>query len=157
MCSIWKEVPSLEVKWELKLPAYTTATAMPDPSHICDLHWSSQQCWILNPLSRARNCTCVLMDTSQVRYCWATVGTPGVHCQLNNHFTWNTWSAMSKGVLISPEIHLPFYIISRLSLGFLFWFFVFCLVARKKFFLSMNSGIQTPSKNSEVYWLCDRT
>ena len=33
------------------LPAYTTATATPDPRGICDLHYSSQQHWILNPLS----------------------------------------------------------------------------------------------------------
>ena len=32
------DVPRLEVKWELQLLAYTPATAMPDPSHICDLH-----------------------------------------------------------------------------------------------------------------------
>ena len=31
------------------LPAYTTATAMPDPSHACDLHQSSGQCQILDP------------------------------------------------------------------------------------------------------------
>ena len=36
---------------------HTTATAMPDPSRICDLHHSSQQCWILNPLSEARDGT----------------------------------------------------------------------------------------------------
>ena len=30
-----------------------TATAMPDPSHIFDLHHSSWQCWILNPVSGA--------------------------------------------------------------------------------------------------------
>ena len=34
--------------------AYTTATAMPDPSRLCDLHHSSWQCWILDPLSKAR-------------------------------------------------------------------------------------------------------
>ena len=34
------------------VPAYATVTAMPDPSHVCNLHRSSQQCWILNPLSR---------------------------------------------------------------------------------------------------------
>ena len=45
------EVPRLEVEPELRLPAYTTATATPDPSHICDLHHSSQQHQILNPLS----------------------------------------------------------------------------------------------------------
>ena len=48
------EVPRLGVESELLLPAYTTATAMPDPSHICDLHHSSGQWWILNPLSEAR-------------------------------------------------------------------------------------------------------
>jgi len=31
------EVPRLGVKLELQLPAYTTATATPDPSCICDL------------------------------------------------------------------------------------------------------------------------
>ena len=60
---VWHmEVPRLEVESELQLPAYATATAMPDPSHICDLHHSSQQCQILNPLSKAKNRTCVLMD-----------------------------------------------------------------------------------------------
>ena len=42
------EVPRLEVTLELQLPVYTTATAMPDPSRICDLHQSSWQHWILN-------------------------------------------------------------------------------------------------------------
>ena len=59
-----------------KLPAYTTATAMPDPSCNFDLCHSSQQCLILNPLREARDGTFVLMDTSQVHYHWATMGTP---------------------------------------------------------------------------------
>ena len=46
---------------ELQLPAYTTATAMWDPSRICDLHHSSHQhrilSRILNPLSKARDRT----------------------------------------------------------------------------------------------------
>ena len=37
---------------EQQLPAYTTATL--DLSHICNLHHSSRQWWILNPLSEAR-------------------------------------------------------------------------------------------------------
>ena len=49
------EVPRLRADWELQLPAYTKATAMPDLSHICNLDHSSQQRWILNPLSRARD------------------------------------------------------------------------------------------------------
>ena len=47
------EVPRPRVKLELQLLACTTAIAMLDPSHVCDLHYSSQQC-IFNPLSRAR-------------------------------------------------------------------------------------------------------
>ena len=47
------EVPRLGVEWELHLPAYTTATATRDPSHVCNLHYSSQQRRILNPLSGA--------------------------------------------------------------------------------------------------------
>ena len=52
------EVPRLEVKLELQLPAYTTAVS--DLSHVFDLHYSSQQCWILNPLSGARDQTHIL-------------------------------------------------------------------------------------------------
>ena len=55
------EVPRLGVKLELQLPAYTTATATWDLSHICNLDHSSWQCWILNPLSEARDQTCILM------------------------------------------------------------------------------------------------
>ena len=48
--------------------AYTTAIATQDPNHICDLHHSSQQGQIPNPLSRARNWTHILMNTSQIRF-----------------------------------------------------------------------------------------
>ena len=46
------EVPSLGVKSELQLWAYATATSMPDPRHICDLHHSSRQHWILKHWAR---------------------------------------------------------------------------------------------------------
>ena len=49
------EVPRQGVQLELQLPAYTTATATPDPSRICDLHRSSGQHRVLNPLSEARD------------------------------------------------------------------------------------------------------
>ena len=42
---------------------YNTAMATPDPGHICSLYHSFQQCWILNPLSEARDQTCILTDT----------------------------------------------------------------------------------------------
>ena len=59
------EFPRLGVESNLQLPAYTTATAMRDLSHICKLHHSSRQCQIPNPLSEAIVRTCILMDTSQ--------------------------------------------------------------------------------------------
>ena len=49
------DVPRLEVESELQLLAYTTATAVQDPSHVCDLHLSSWQHWILNTLIEARD------------------------------------------------------------------------------------------------------
>ena len=70
------EVPRLGVKLEPQLPAYTTATAMPDPSHVCDLHHSSQQHGIPNPLSEARDQTHNLIVASQIRFCCTTTGTP---------------------------------------------------------------------------------
>jgi len=48
-------VPRLGVKLELQLQAYTTATAMTVLSLVCDLHHSSQQHWILNLVSEARD------------------------------------------------------------------------------------------------------
>ena len=68
------EVSSLGVKSELQLPA----TATPDLSPIFNLHHSSRKCRILNPLSKARDQTCILTDISQVRYRWATAGTPSL-------------------------------------------------------------------------------
>ena len=70
------EVPRWGVELDLQLPASTTATATWDPSLLCDLHHSLQQHWILNSLSKTRDRTCVLMDTSRIRYCWARTGTP---------------------------------------------------------------------------------
>ena len=50
--SIWK-FPGVEE--ELQLPAYPTATAMLDLSHVCDLNHSSWQVCILKPLSETRD------------------------------------------------------------------------------------------------------
>ena len=56
--------------------AYTTATAMQDPSHICVLQHSLWQRLILNPLSKARDGTCNLMVPSWICFHCATMGTP---------------------------------------------------------------------------------
>ena len=63
------EVPTLGVKSELQMQAYTTAIATKDPSHFWDLQHSSWQHQILNPLNEARDRALVLMDTSWVHYC----------------------------------------------------------------------------------------
>jgi len=70
------EVPRLGVESELQLLAYTTATAMPDLSCVCNRYHSSQQHQIPNPLSKARDQTRNLMVTSQIRFSCATTGTP---------------------------------------------------------------------------------
>ena len=72
------EVPRLGTELELQLLAYenATATATQDLSLIFNLHHSSQQYRILNPLSEARDQTHILMDTSWVHYCRALTGTP---------------------------------------------------------------------------------
>ena len=74
---LWNmEAPRLGVKSELRLPAYATATSTWETKSICNLHHSSGQCWILNPLSKDRDRIHILMDTSRVLYHWATTGTP---------------------------------------------------------------------------------
>ena len=59
------EVPRLGVKTEVQLLTYITATAMPDPSHICTLYHSSLQCLFHYRLSKARDPTHILKDTSR--------------------------------------------------------------------------------------------
>ena len=55
------EVPRLGVELKPQQLAYTSATARQDTSHACDLHHSSRQYWILNPLIETRDGTCILM------------------------------------------------------------------------------------------------
>ena len=71
------EVPKLGVRSELQLLAYATAT--PEPSQVCNLHHSSWQRWIPDPLSKARDQTHILMDTSQI----------GFRCTANGTSAWS--------------------------------------------------------------------
>ena len=59
------KVPRLRVQSELQLLPYTRASNT-GPSHICDLHHSSWQYWILNPLSETRDRTHILIGTNWV-------------------------------------------------------------------------------------------
>ena len=79
---VWRhmEVPRLGVELELELPAYITATAMWDPSHVCDVHHILWQRRILNSLSKARDGTCVLWILVGFINHWAMMGIPEVKC-----------------------------------------------------------------------------
>ena len=83
---------------QLQPPAYTTATAMRDPSWVCDLRHSSEQCWILNSLSEARDWTCVLMDTNRVPYHWAMMGTLIYNVFFNELYDMDVWISHFEGV-----------------------------------------------------------
>ena len=60
------EVPRRGGESELQVPAYATAIAIQDLSHIYDLHHSLWQCQILKALSKARDQTCILVDTCHI-------------------------------------------------------------------------------------------
>ena len=59
----------------VELLAYATARAASDPSHICNLHHSSWQRRIINPLSEARDGAHNLMVPSWIRFHCAMSGT----------------------------------------------------------------------------------
>ena len=72
-----------QARGQIGAAACATATATADLRCVCDLHHSSLQHWILNPLSGARDQTYIFMDTSQVRYCWSTIGTSSLNFSLS--------------------------------------------------------------------------
>ena len=90
--SLWHmEVPRLGFQSELQLPAYTTATTTRDLSRVCDPHHSSWQRWISDPLSKAKDQILILMDTSQICFLCATMGTP----DSVNYFTFLDFSCLT--------------------------------------------------------------
>ena len=115
-----------------------------DLNCVCDLHHSSRQHCILNPLSKARDRTGILMDTSWIRFHWATTGTPlsffyleviseiYVLClffRLNNNFSYFSSCGIFSISFLCP-LHLS-------SLPF-FFFFLF-------FFLTHNTNYRSVS------------
>ena len=97
------EFPWLGVESELQLPAYTTATATWDPSHVCDLHQSSWHGNAGSLLSKARDQTHVLMDASRVHYHWAAMGTP------STLFLKPKFRPEIKGACCKPKKYLQSY------------------------------------------------
>ena len=110
------EVPRLEVKSELQLLAYTTATATAtaaqDPSHVCDLHYSSRQrltLWMRPGMEPTSSWILVRFVTY-----WATTGTSHMctswYLQFWSQFAsfsfWNDW----VGILQQNACFLPRFI-----------------------------------------------
>ena len=70
ICGIWKFIGAAA---SCLCHSHSNSTSEP---HLQPAYHSSQQHWILNPLSQARDQTCILMHTSWVHYHWATMGIP---------------------------------------------------------------------------------
>ena len=89
-------------------------------------HHSHSNARSSNPLSEARDRTHVLMDTSQVRYCWVKTGTPGfivlkffclffsydsyMHCFLKPHVTLTSFCPFIRTSLHSDSSSLDLII-----------------------------------------------
>ena len=96
------EVPRLGVKLEPQLPAYVTATAMRDLSHIWDLHHSSWQCRNFNPLIKARKWTRDLMMPHWIHFCCATTVTP----------PWYFWEMLASHFATLSSVWMCFEVFS---------------------------------------------
>jgi len=120
------EVPRLGVKSELQLPAYATATAMPDPSCICNLGHRLQQHRILNPLSKAGDWTHILTDDDQALHLLSDNGNSstyilfsiltdtlslGVSVNISRSHNFHNWTRKKLSVLWD-RVRLPFYLIA---------------------------------------------
>ena len=79
------EVPRLVAESELQLPVYTTATATPDASLVCDLHHSSRKCRIPDPLMEAGIEPASSWKLVGFASCCTTMGTP-THIKLEENY-----------------------------------------------------------------------
>ena len=103
--------PRLGVELKLQPLATATATARPDVSHICNLHHSSQQCWILNPLTKARNRTRNLIVTRLIHFCCATRETPLYYVYSNSQYflslNQKTYKIMKNSIWVFSRLWPP--------------------------------------------------
>ena len=110
---------------ELQLLAHTTAAAMPNPSHIHKLCCSSWQCQILKPLSKSRDQTSILMDTSQVPNLLSHNRTPVVLIFISlvtdnfDHLFMYSWTFLEKCLFkfFALFIYLFIYCLFRATLA----------------------------------------
>ena len=103
-------------KLKLQLLGYTTATGTRDSSRVPNLHHSSWQCQIPDPLSEARNQTHILMDPSWILFRCATAGTGSHSFQLDG-----TEFHGFETLPDPPLLATCFFVC--LFFGFVFWLF----------------------------------
>ena len=97
-----------------------------DPSCICDLHHSSQQCWILNPLSKARDQTGNLLVPSWIRSPLSHYRNSYFHSSLYYFLPSAFWEVLfALSFLFIQVIDLRFFFFLFLA----FWLFVFSRAA----------------------------
>ena len=89
------EVPRLGVKSELQLLVYTTATVTPDLSHVCKVHHSLWQHWILNPLRKVRDRSHILTKTISGSFPLSHNGN-SLYEQFSIQVPWSTQPAVTK-------------------------------------------------------------
>ena len=87
--------------WHMEVPrlqmlAYATAIGMPDLRHVCNLHPSSRQHQILNPLSRARDRIHNLVVSSRIHFRCATTGTPKTSKLLSCSYSFSNFKINSS-------------------------------------------------------------
>ena len=100
---------------------------MPDPSQVFNLHHSSWQQWIPDPLNKARDQTHIFMDTSQICFCCTTMGLlKGLSCSRNLRQVLITrfhqkylWICMDSSFLKIPPKYLEFLHLSGIDISYL--------------------------------------
>ena len=98
------------VKLELRLPAHathTTSTSTRNPSHICNLHHSSWQRQILNPLSKPRDQTTSSWILVGFITRWATIVTP----------KFQFWFSWFSKIVSLQQPHLVSYFMETVRTG----------------------------------------
>ena len=100
-------VPRLGVQSEVPLLPHTTAAVTPLRCLVCNLYHNSWQYQTLNPLSGARDRTCILMDTSQIHCHWPTTGTPycSILKQISDIFHPSTFPCMVCVCVSTQQFH----------------------------------------------------
>uniref|UniRef100_A0A8D0MA29 Opalin n=1 Tax=Sus scrofa TaxID=9823 RepID=A0A8D0MA29_PIG len=124
--------------------------ATQDLSCVFDLHHSSQQCQILNPLSEARDRTPNLMVPSRIHFCCATMGTPYfIFKQLNPSFSWENLTVLSVqdcGPSLGLAAGIPSLVATALLVALLL-----ILIHRRRRSSESTEEIERPCEISEIY------